>query len=143
MKRKIKTFIILALIIVVLCTLLYYFRERPIGYGADTVNLEYLRVNRVTDESESDVTEWIDPIMLIEMLSKTQSRRAINTMGSYHMSDIRWEIDLIDSEQGPYHVVLGKNSFWYVSGDEWFNIAEADVLIDNIDALYEQGIDSI
>jgi hypothetical protein len=140
MKRKIMKFIIVALIIVVLCALLYYFRERPVGYGANTVDLESLRITRVTDGSESDVTERIDSTKLIEILCETQSRRAINTMSSYHMSDVLWEIDVVDSGQGPYHVVLGKNSFWYVSGDEWYNIPDADTLISKMNTLYKEGI---
>jgi hypothetical protein len=139
---KIRVFIIVALvIIVVVCAFLYFFREQPIGYGAETVDIGTgaVRVSRVVDSNYTDVSEQIDPAKLLDALGAAQSRRIMRQMSGYAIRDVMWEIDLVDREKGPSHVVLGKDSFWYVSGDEWFDIMDSEALIDEIDTLYEEG----
>lgn len=125
---------------VAICASLYFFREQPICYDTSTISLESIRIIRVVDGIETDVTERINLAELVEVLSGIQSRRSIYSMNGYLMRDVLWEIDFIVDVQNPRHVVLGENNFWYISSGEpfgRFDIIDSDALISKVNMLYE------
>jgi hypothetical protein len=64
-------------------------------------------------------------------------------MSSHATRDVQWEIDIVDDVQGPYHIVLEKENFWYVNGDEWFEILDSGKLMDEIAALVNDKFDIV
>jgi hypothetical protein len=110
MKRRKKTFIVLAVIIVILIIgAVLIFTPKKITNTSDYI------VGLKVFYHESEVPADQDSI--IKILSKYEAVTSLNDYYGYQMANVDFEIDFVDNNKS-VHIVLGKINFWYGSGSE-------------------------